>query len=193
AAELSKKCGGRPVKVFLDRAQEHLAAGNRPSATGKVKLGATKDGKIVAMMAETYGTGGARGGSQFPLPYVYAVPASSRSHSEVFVNGGGARAMRAPGHPQGCAIMEAAMDDLADKLGIDPLEFRLKNLPNDFKTPIYEGEVKLGAELIGWRDKRKPRGQNGKGVVRRGMGMALHTWGGGGARDKQVTCTINPD
>ena len=194
AAELSKKAGGRPVKMFLDRVQEHLAGGNRPSASAKVKLGATKDGKLVAMIAESHGTGGSRGGSQFPLPYVYTVPNVSRSHSEVFVNGGGARAMRAPGHPQGCAVMEAAMDDLADKLGIDPLEFRLKNLPpGDFKTPIYIGEIKLGSELIGWKENRKPRGQNGKGVTKRGLGMALHTWGGGGARDKQVTCTINPD
>ena len=194
AAELSKKAGGRPVKMFLDRVQEHLAAGNRPSATGHVKLAGNKNGKLVAMVAETHGTGGARGGSNFPLPYIYDVPASSRSHAEVFVNGGGARAMRAPGHPQGCAIMEAAMDDLADKLGIDPLEFRLKNLPEgDFKTPIYQGEIAMGAELIGWREHRKPRGQNGKGPLKRGLGMALHTWGGGGARDKQVTCIINPD
>ncbi|MBV8317610.1 MAG: xanthine dehydrogenase family protein molybdopterin-binding subunit [Planctomycetaceae bacterium] len=194
AAELSRKCGGRPVRMFLDRAQEHLAAGNRPSATARVKLGATKDGRLVALLAETYGTGGSRGGSQFPLPYVYDIPAASRAHSEVFVNGGGARAMRAPGHPQGCAIMEAAMDDLADTLGIDPLEFRLKNLdPKDFRTPIHIAEVKMGAELIGWRENRKPRGQNGKGPIRRGLGMGLHIWGGGGAQDKQVNCTIHPD
>jgi xanthine dehydrogenase YagR molybdenum-binding subunit len=193
AADLAKKTG-KPVRLFLDRVQEHTAAGNRPSASAKIKLGASKDGKIVAMIAETHGTGGSRGGSNFPLPYVYDVPASSRTHSDVFVNGGGARAMRAPGHPQGCALMEAAMDDLADKLGIDPLEFRLKNLaPGDFRTPIYEGEVKMGAELIGWREKRKPRGQNGSGPIRQGMGMALHQWGGGGTGDKKVTCTINPD
>ncbi|MFO0950881.1 MAG: xanthine dehydrogenase family protein molybdopterin-binding subunit [Isosphaeraceae bacterium] len=194
AAAISKKVGGRPVKIFLDRAQEHLAAGNRPSATGKVKLGASKDGKLVAMIAETYGTGGSRGGSQFPLPYVYDVPAASRTHSEVFVNGGGARAMRAPGHPQGCAIMEAAMDDLAEKLGVDPLEFRLKNLPDDFRTAIYKGEAEVGAEAFGWKDKYMPRGKNpGRGPVRRGVGVAFHQWGGGGARDKQVTCTISPD
>jgi xanthine dehydrogenase YagR molybdenum-binding subunit len=193
AAELAKKTG-RPVKLFLDRVQEHLAAGNRPSASGKIKLAASKDGKIVAMIAETHGTGGSRGGSNFPLPYVYDVPASSRTHNEVFVNCGGARAMRAPGHPQGCALMEAAMDDLADKLGIDPLEFRLKNLaPGDFRTPAYEGEIKIGAELIGWRDKRKPRGSNGGGPIRHGLGMALHQWGGGGTQDKKVNCTINPD
>ncbi len=193
AAELAKKAG-KPVKLFLDRVQEHLAAGNRPSAAGKIKLGATKDGKLVAMTAETHGTGGARGGSNFPLPYVYDVPASTRTHNEVFVNCGGARAMRAPGHPQGCALMEAAMDDLADKLGIDPLEFRLKNLPNgEFRTPIYQGEVKLGAELIGWREKRKPRGKSDGGPVRHGLGMVLHQWGGGGTQDKKVSCTINPD
>jgi xanthine dehydrogenase YagR molybdenum-binding subunit len=194
AARLSKMAGGRPVRMFLDRIQEHLAAGNRPSASGTVKLGATKDGKIVAMIAETRGVGGITRGAQFPLPYIYEDIIASRVHTDVFVNGGDARAMRAPGHPQGCAIMEAAMDDLADKLGIDPLEFRLKNLPpNDFKTPVYEAEVKMGAELIGWASHRKPRGQNGKGPIKRGLGMALHKWGGGGATDKQVGCIINPD
>ena len=49
--------GGPAAKLFLDRVQEHLAAGNRPSASGKIKLGASKDGKLVAMIAETHGTG----------------------------------------------------------------------------------------------------------------------------------------
>jgi xanthine dehydrogenase YagR molybdenum-binding subunit len=193
AARLSKKAGGRPVTMFLDRAQEHLTAGNRPSATGKVRIAANKDGKVVALVAETHGTGGSQG-AQFPFPYVYDVPASTRSHSDVFVNGGPSRAMRAPGHPQGCAIMEAAMDDLADKLGIDPLEFRLKNLSEtDFRTPIYKGEAEMGAELIGWKQRWKPRGKGGNGPVKRGMGLAFHQWGGGGAPDKQLVCKINPD
>jgi xanthine dehydrogenase YagR molybdenum-binding subunit len=193
AAELSKRAGGRPVRMFLDRRQEHLAAGNRPSASATVKIGGKKDGSITGMTAETFGTGGIRGGSNFPLPYVYAVPNSSRSHSEVFVNAGGARAMRAPGHPQGCAIMEAAVDDLAERLGVDPLEMRLKNLPaGDFKTPVYQAEIRLGAELIGWAN-RKPRGQAGPGPIKRGMGMALHTWGGGGNAANKVDCMINPD
>ena len=51
----------------------------------------------------------------------------------------------------------------------------------------------MGAELIGWREKRKPRGKTGTGPIRTGMGMALHTWGGGGGPGKQVSCTINPD
>ncbi len=193
AAELAKKTG-KPVRLFLDRAQEHMAAGNRPSATGKVKIGVTKDGKIVALTADTYGTGGIARGAGFPLPYVYEVPNSRREHSDVFLNGGNARAMRAPGHPEGCCLMEAAVDDVAEKLGIDPLEFRLKNLPEgDFKTPIYQAEIVLGAEKIGWSE-RKPRGKaEGKGPLRIGYGMALHTWGGGGAQDKQVNCIISPD
>ena len=102
--------------------------------------------------------------------------------------------MRAPGHPQSCTLTEAAMDDLADKLGMDPLEFRLKNLsPTDFHTPIYEAELKIGADLIGWREKRKPRGKNGAGPIKRGFGVALHQWGGGGGPGKRVSCTINPD
>jgi len=197
AAKLAKEAG-RPVRMFLDRVQEHLIGGNRPSATAKVKLGASKDGKLVALIAETRGTGG-RGGSNFPLPYVYRVENRTRAHTEVFVNCGSARAMRAPGHPQGCAIMEAAMDDLAEKLGMNPLELRLKNLgETDMvagginRTDIYRDQVARGAKLIGW-ERWKPRGQNGKGPVKHGLGMALHQWGGGGLQDKQVSCVINPD
>src|SRR5262249_33766513 len=122
AATLAQKAG-KPVRLFLDRAQEHMAAGNRPSATGKIKLGASKAGKLVAMIAESYGRG-----STPPLPYVYAVPNFRRENSTVTINAGGLRAMRAPNHPQGCFLTESAVDDLAEKLGLDPLEFRLKNL-----------------------------------------------------------------
>ncbi len=52
AAKLSKLAGGRPVRMFLDREQEHCAAGNRPSATAHIKMGADREGKIVSMIAE---------------------------------------------------------------------------------------------------------------------------------------------
>jgi xanthine dehydrogenase YagR molybdenum-binding subunit len=194
AAQLSKKAGGRPVKMFLDRVQEHLAAGNRPSGWAHIKMGANRDGKVVAMIAEARGTGGVSPSVDVILPYVYSFPNTSVNQSTVVTNFGGSRAMRAPRHPQSCLLTEAAMDDLADKLGMDPIEFRLKNLdPNDFHTAIYEAELKMGSELIGWRDKRKPRGQTGTGSIRHGMGLGLHQWGGGGTRDKKVSCTISPD
>ncbi len=87
------------------------------------------------------------------------------------------------------------MDDLADKLGMDPLEFRLKNLnPTDFRTPAYEAELKMGAELIGWSEKRKPRGaavpaRSSTGWVWRCISGAA----GPAGEDKKVSCTINPD
>ncbi len=198
AAELSQKAG-RPVRIFLERAHEHMAAGNRPSATAKVKIGASKDGTISSIISETHGTGGITRGAGVggKLPYVYSVPNYRRVHSDVFINAGNARAMRAPGHPEACALMEAVMDDLAETLGIDPLEFRRKNLaPDDFRTPIYNAELDRGAELFGWSEKYKPRKDrdaHGKGPVKRGVGLGLHQWGGGGAQDKKVACIINPD
>jgi xanthine dehydrogenase YagR molybdenum-binding subunit len=199
AVQLSKMAGGRPVKMFLDREQEHVAAGNRPSGSAHIKLGANRDGKIVAMIAEARGTGGVGSGSDVILPYVYAlngarIPNLSLKQSGVLTNFGSQRAMRAPRHPQSCLLTEAAMDDLAEKLGMDPIEFRIKNLAEtDFHTPIYKGELQMGAELIGWAQKRKPRGQNGNGPIRTGLGVALHQWGGGGANDNHVMCIINPD
>jgi len=194
AAQLSKKTGGRPVKMFLDRVQEHLAAGNRPSGAAHIKLGANRDGKLVAMIAEAHGTGGVGGGADVILPYNYSVANTQVTQSVVRTNFGSQRAMRAPRHPQSCTLTEAAMDDLADKLGMDPIEFRLKNLsPTDFHTPIFEAELKMGAELIGWREKRKPRGQNGAGPIKHGLGVALHNWGGGGQPGNRVSCTINSD
>ena len=146
------------------------------------------------MIADAHGTGGVGGGADVILPYVYSVPNTAVTQSTVLTNFGNQRAMRAPRHPQSCALTEAAMDDLADKLGMDPLEFRLKNLnPGDFHTPIYEAELKMGAELIGWHEKRKPRGQTGTGPISHGLGVALHQWGGGGTQDKKVSCTINAD
>ena len=195
AAELSKKAGGRPVKMFLDRVQEHLAGGNRPSATAHIKMGANRDGKIVACIAEAHSTGGVNAGANLTVPYIYRdVPNIRTTQSTAFTNFGGARAMRAPNHPQSCLVTEAAVDDLADKLGMDPLDFRLKNLDlNSPIAPVYQAEVAMGAELIGWRQKRKPRGQNGRGPIKHGLGMALHTWGGGAAQGRQVSCSINPD
>ena len=204
AGELAKKTG-KPVWLFLDRVQEHLIAGNRPSANAKIVLGADKDGKLTAMTAETTGVGGITSGANFPLPYVYEVPNARRQHTDIRVNAGNQRAMRAPGHPQGCAMMESAVDDLAEKLGMDPLAMRLASLAPEDTVPsgagepvnrseVYRDQIQLGREAIGW-DRRKPRAENAKakGPVKRGLGMALHQWGGGGRNDKQVTCIINPD
>ena len=195
AAKLARKTR-RPVKLMLERDEEHISAGNRPSDYGRVKAGADRDGTLVAFDAETWGTGGHSRGADLRVPYIYAPKVFRRKHTDVKVNAGNARAMRAPRHPQQAVVMEQVMDDLADKLGMDPVAFRLKNLPETsplFRTlkPIYTRELNLGAERIGWFENRHPRGDKTPGPIKRGLGCALGTWGGGAGRS-QATCTIYP-
>ena len=194
AAELARKAK-RPVKLMLERDEEHLCAGNRPSAYAKVKAGVDKQGRLVAFEADSIGTGGHSRGANFPLPYIYAPTSVKRTHRDLRTNAGDARAMRAPGHPQGALIMEQVMDDLADELGMDPIAFRLANLPetnNTFRTlkPIYTRQLGLGAERVGWQ-RRVPRGKSSSGPIRRGLGLGLGTWGGR-AGSSQATCSIYP-
>jgi xanthine dehydrogenase YagR molybdenum-binding subunit len=185
AAELARKAGA-PVKLMLDRAEEHNVAGNRPSQFAKVKLGCDAEGKLQAIDVESWGTGGhARDAGGIPIPYVYNVPNRRRVHTSVFVNAGDNRAMRAPGHPQGALIMDAAMDDLCHKLNpnLDPVEFRIRNLPTtgpDKDTSnIWIRGLSLGAARIGWRELWHPRGDTRPGPWKRGVGCALGKWGGG--------------
>src|SRR5205085_8564194 len=101
----------------------------------------TKDGKITAYQVDCHGTPGVGSSATVNLnflPYVYdlgeALPNMKRKHTVVRLNAGATRAMRAPGHPQNCFLTDCAVDDLAAKLGMDPLAVRLKNLPpNDPK------------------------------------------------------------
>lgn len=196
AAELARKCKA-PVKLFLDRADEHLAAGNRPSAAAKVKIGGMKDGTIVAFEAESWGTpgvGSAAGVNIAALPYVYKVENAKLSNRIVRLNAGAARAMRAPGHPQNCFITESAVDDLCAKLGLDPLAVRRKNLPSGPLRPIYEKELALLEEMTGWKNHWHAPGKGPtKGPWRHGLGLGLHTWGGAGRGDNDVRVTIASD
>jgi len=98
SAELSKSSGGRPVKLFLDRATELSIAGNRPSVFAKVKTAAKKDGTITAWQSETWSTGGIGGGNLNAalFPYVFTgVPNRKINHTAVSVNAGGACVARA--------------------------------------------------------------------------------------------------
>src|SRR5690606_11438457 len=82
-AKLAKQAGA-PVHLLLDRKEEHLATGNRPSSTSKIRAGVSADGMLTAFDAETWGTGGAGAGSGFPLPYIYVFPNRRRRHKDVF-------------------------------------------------------------------------------------------------------------
>ena len=197
AASLAKKAGA-PVKIMLDRESEITAAGNRPSAYGTVKIAGNRDGSITAFEVDCYGTPGFAGGTTVNIglmPYVYldAIPNIKRAHRAIRTNTGSNRAMRAPGHPQNCVLTELILDELAAKLGLDPMQFRLKNIPqNDpqavqkapqsflaLRGSIYTEQLRLAAEKSEWKKKWHPPGKGPlTGAVKHGIGMAMHTWGG---------------
>jgi xanthine dehydrogenase YagR molybdenum-binding subunit len=185
------KMAGAPVKLMLDRKEEHLAGGNRPSSSSTIKAGAAADGTLVAFDAESHGTGGAGVGAGFPIPYIYTFPNRRRRHKDVYTNAGPARAMRAPGHPQGCFATELLMDELADKVRMDPVAFRMKNLPPEAPDAMWRQYFPKAAEQFGW-SKRHPTGDPAPGPVKRGMGCAANRWGGGG-RGTKAHVEILPD
>lgn len=186
------KAANAPVKLMLDRKEEHLATGNRPSAAARIKAGVSADGTLTAFDAESWGTGGAGAAAGFPLPYIYQFPNRRRSHRDVFINMGTQRPMRAPGHPQGCFITEVLMEELADKVQMDPIEFRIKNLPPEAPNAMWASYLRKGAAEFGW-DKRHSTGDKTSGPIKTGMGVAINTWGGGGRGPSQAHCEISSD
>ena len=101
AARLSRKAGGKAVKMFIERNYELMVAGARPSAYARVKVGVKKDGTLVAWQSESWATGGLGGGGSPPLPYVFNIPNQRKQHTAVVNHVGSQRAWRAPSHPQG--------------------------------------------------------------------------------------------
>ncbi len=186
AARLAKLANA-PVKLMKPRDQEFLDTGNRPNSIQKIKMGARKDGRLTSFSALTYGTGGIATNAGLRLPIVYDIPNHRHEHHDVFTNAGAARPFRAPGCPQASFSMEQMMDEMAEQLGMNPLEFRLKNDTNKTR----QQEWKLGAEKFGWsRWRRGP--DKTPGPIKRGMGMGASIWWPGG-RDTKASMTVYPD
>ncbi len=190
------RVAGAPVKLILTRYEQALADGNRPSSHQQIKLGADASGKLTAFQIESFGTsgydagantGGGSGSARFPAPYIYKVPATRLKQGTVAINAGLSCAMRAPGHPVASFGMEAILDDLAVKLGRDPLELRLLNDPSEIRRREYQ----LGAEKFGWKQKYRKPGVSA-GPIKSGVGCAGAAWMSGG-RGTQAELEINPD
>jgi xanthine dehydrogenase YagR molybdenum-binding subunit len=167
-------------------------AGARPSTFAKVKVGARKDGTLTAWESTSWGTGGLTGGGAPPIPYVWKIPFKS-SHIAVATNIGPSRAWRAPNHPQGCYVTMCALEDLAAALKMDPLDLFIKNIAlTGERADLYQEELLKAADLIGWKKKWHSRDKLTPGVVKKGLGLSLHTWGGRG-HASECRLTINPD
>ena len=173
ACRLARQTGA-PVKLMLDRQEEQLCTGNAPGALMTVRLGAKRDGTLTAVHFRAHTEGGisqsARTGG--PAGNMYAqCPHVKLEEHDVFTNAGPTCALRAPGHPQGAFGLECAMDELAHRLGMDPLEFRRANDTHPFRKTYYD----VGAKAIGWERRNKVPGRTA-GPKKRGIGMAHGNW-----------------
>lgn len=190
-AQLARETG-RPVKLMLDRDAELQVAGGRPSTFARVKVGVNQEGKVTAWQSESWGSGGPSGTNSPPIPYVFSFENQRHQHTSVPTHTGPARAWRAPNHPQACFVTMAALEDAAAALNQDPLDFFLNNISlTGERSENYAEEFRIGADLIGWKRKWKPRGQ-ATGVVKRGLGLSLHTWGGRG-HNSNCELVLHPD
>src|SRR5579859_639452 len=192
-AEISKKANGKPVRYMLERDAELKVAGARPSAYARVKLAAKKDGTVTAWQSNSWGTGGPGGGGMPPIPYVFSIPNQRQEHTAIRNHIGPARAWRAPNHPQAAVLTMCALDDLAAKLNMDPVEFFGKNLNlTKARENNYREELAIASDLMGWKEKWHPRSQSSPEAAVRGVGLSFHTWGGRG-HASDCDLTIHPD
>ena len=194
-AAILARMTGRPVKLFLTREETYLAAGNRPPSHMKIKAGVKKDGTLTALDFSCLGTGGAYPADGTSLvdwlvKDLYTCPNVRSEMTDVYINAGPARPMRAPGHPQGAWALEQMMDALADAVDMDPVELRIKNVPIVSQArpgnPPYTSTglrqcLVDGAKAFGWNEARKQLAkENQHGHIRRGVGMGAGLWVAGG-------------
>ena len=183
-ASLAAKALGHPVKVVQTRRNVFTNAPHRGNSHQRVRLGATAEGKLLAVghdsvmpMAKGY---------EFAAPVAagarasYACKALRTTHRIVPVNMPPIDSMRAPGEAIGSLALESAMDQLACALGKDPLQLRLDNLAerepqSDKPFASYDlGHcLERGAEAFGWADRPAPRQRRGRWWT--GWGMASCT------------------
>ena len=176
ALRLSKLLG-RPVHLMLTRKDEFLMAGNRSGSIQDMEGGATADGTFKALFVDAIREGGMGGGSLPTHPYIYAVEHGYHRARPVYTAMDSSRAMRAPGHPQASFAIESLVDELSYAIGMDPLEFRKKNLTD----PVWHRQLDRVAQEIGWfdHDKRTSPGE-ATGDVEVGIGFGVSVWGGAG-------------
>lgn len=186
-AAMAAKQVNRPVKVVMERPQMFGAVGARPGTHQKLSLGATKDGKLTAIRHEVHANTSViedyLESSAFATRVMYKCDNVATIHRLVPMNLGTPTYMRAPGVATGTYALEVAMDELAYKLKMDPLELRLLNYTEvdpGTNKPFTEKSLrqcyKQAAERFGW-SKRSPEPRSMRdGSQLIGCGMATETY-----------------
>ncbi|MFY9293838.1 MAG: aldehyde oxidoreductase molybdenum-binding subunit PaoC [Methylorubrum rhodinum] len=181
-AALGARAAKRAVKVALTRPQMFNNTTHRPATLQRIRIGATPYGKITAIGHESWSGDLPEGGPEAAVlqtRLLYAAPNRMTALRLAVLNLPEGNAMRAPGEAPGLMALEVAMDEMAEKLGIDPVRFREINdtqvdpekPERAFSQRSFVTCLRQGAERFGW-DKRGKPGQVRDGRWLVGMGMA---------------------
>jgi xanthine dehydrogenase YagR molybdenum-binding subunit len=186
-AALASKKLGRPVKVAVPRSMMFTTVGHRPFTRQHIQLGADKDGKLTAFLHEilqpTSMVDDFVENCAEVTTMLYSCPNLRSVQHLVHKNIGTPTPMRGPGRTPSLFAIESALDELAVKLNIDPLEIRLRNYAETDegkKQPFSSKHLRecyqVGAEKFGWSQRNAKVGSMTKGKEILGMGMATCTW-----------------
>lgn len=178
----------RPVKMYTHRHMMFTTVGHRPTTEQRVRLGATPDGKLVSMqqdvlqhtsMIDNYVEGCTE-----PTGMLYSCANISATQHLVPMNVGTPSPMRGPGTTPGLFAIESAMDELAIKLNMDPLELRMRNYAEidessnqPFSSKHLREAYQTGADKFGWSKRTPQVGSMRRGSEILGWGMGTATWG----------------
>ena len=182
-AALGARAVGRPVKLMLTRREMYYGTGFRPHTVQQVRLGAGGDGRLAAIEHDSHQEASMYEEYSEALldtsRFLYSCPNVHTRHQVAPMNVHTPTWMRAPGEVSGNFALECAMDELACKLGIDPVELRVRNEPamdEHLKLPFSSRATlecyRVGAERFGWGRRTPQPGSMRDGRLQIGWGMA---------------------
>ena len=191
------KMTGRPVKTIYTRQEDFVTRTHRPEFRNEMKLGANRDGSLQFGQFRVYSNVGAQraasaNGSWFNMQNLYKIPNLKLEAIDVFTNRFKSGPYRCVSHPNGTFALEMTMEKTADAIGMDPVEFRLKNLNEEgnpdtkkpFSNPGIRDCITAAADRIGWKQKwHAPRAKEVRPGVFHGIGMAAHACSHGAGAD----------
>jgi xanthine dehydrogenase YagR molybdenum-binding subunit len=199
AAELARRTG-RPVRCALTRREENLATGNRNATVQRLRVGARADGTLTALAGEFVNAVGWDGFSAYtsgPMEMLYAC---DNVHTTAFgakLNTPPNTAFRAPGFVEGTFGLECLLDELAAKLGLDPLELRKRNYADadlvdarPFSSKNLLECYRMAERHWQRRDDVRARSQ---GAWKHGVGLASQIWYGGGGPPSYAWVRVGSD
>jgi len=199
---------GRPVKTVYTREEDFVIRTHRPAFRDEMKLGVNRDGMIQYGQFRVYANvgshrAGGANGSWFNMQNLYRIPNLRLEAIDVFTNSYKSGPYRCVSHPNGTFALEMMIERAAYAIGMDPVEFRLKNLNEEgnpdtkrpFSNPGIRDCINAAADRIGWKEKwHAPRTREVRPGVFHGIGLAAHACShGAGTNPATGQVIVNTD